>query len=371
MDLTSMRILHTESSMGLGGQEFRILHEAVGMQKRGHQVFLAAPPESQLTVEAQRRGMPIIPLTMSTGRWVFLVFRFMKIYEKFRIEVVNTHGSIDSWTASLAGRLSPRAPVIIRTRHKSTPVSNTFRHRLLYAKLPNRVLTTGESVRQELIENIGVEPAKIVSIPTGVDLDKFSPREPDFLLKRSLEIGGDQQIVGTIAFLRDYKGVNIFLQAAAMVIAKNPLVTFLVIGDGPEKHNLENLAHELSLDGHVRFLGFRDDIPGLLSILDVVVLSSLNSEGVPQALTQALAMERAVVATSVGGIPEIIREEETGLLVPPGDAGRMAFALLRLLNERELRSRLGKTGYCYVNQSLSLAKMLDKTEALYREAVSK
>ena len=110
-----MRILHTESSVGLGGQEYRILHEVVGMQKRGHQVYLAVSPTSQLATHAQEQGVPIFPLTMTMWHFGFLIYQFMKIYSEYDIEIVNTHGSIDSWTASIAGRLSKRAPVIIRS----------------------------------------------------------------------------------------------------------------------------------------------------------------------------------------------------------------------------------------------------------------
>ena len=345
----------------------RVLEEAVGMQERGHQIYLAVPPFSQLARQAQKKGVPILPVKMSLWRWAFLVHQFLKIYDAYRIEIVNTHGSLDSWTASIAGRLSKCSPVVIRSRHKSTPVTPTFRHRWLYGKLSQAVIATGESVRQGLIEKTGVLPSRIISIPTGVDLTKFFPRKPDPLLKQKIGFGKNDHVVGTIAFLRDYKGVDVFLQAAALVIREKEQVKFLIVGDGPERENLEVLREKLGLSKHVYFLGFQENIPEILSIMDMVVLCSVRHEGVPQVLTQALAMEKAVVATNVGSISELVRDGVTGMLVSPQNPRELSSRLLSLIEDERLRECLGQEGRKLIVDVYSRKMMLDKMEAWYRE----
>lgn len=360
-----LHILHTESSLGLGGQEFRILNECLGMQDRGYEIFLVGQPESQLMKRAQQSGIMFLPLRMNRLNWVFLIISFLKIIKHYNIDIISTHGSIDSWTASIAGRLSKQKPLIIRNRHKTVPIANTLRHRILYHKLPHVVVTTGEKLRKDLIEKNGIKESCVYSIPTGVNLSIFYPRQPDINLKKTVGINSEDKVIGTIAFLRDYKGVADFLRAAKLLHEKRKDLKFLVIGEGPEKDLVSQTVRDLNLQHCVFLLGFREDIPNLLSIMDIVVLSSLNAEGVPQVLTQAFAMERGVVATQVGGIPEIVRHRETGILVNPGDPGEMALAINEVLQDELFRRELGKAGRKLIVQKYGLTEMLNQTINLY------
>ena len=359
------RILHTESSRGLGGQEYRVLHEVMGMKDRGHQVILAVQPSSQLKDRALKCGLCVEPVDMRKSRWIFLVSSFTRLISKYNIDVINTHGSIDSWTASLAGRLSRNKPLIIRTRHKSTPISNTFRHRFLYRVLPHGIVTTGQVVREAMIQNNGIEESRIVSIPTGVDLSRYTPYAPDEDLKKEWQIDLGDLVVGTVAFLRDYKGLGYFLEAARLVADKMSNVWFWIIGSGPVQKELEQQIAVLGLRERVLLTGFREDIPQILGFMDVFVLSSISAEAVPQVLTHALAMERAVVATKVGGVSEVVQDGCSGLLCPPKDSAGLADKILTLLMAPDLRARLGQTGRRIVLNSYGVESMLDKTEALY------
>jgi len=365
LKMKRLNILHTESSLGLGGQEFRILNECLGMQARGHKIFLVVQPGSQLLERAQKAGLMFLPLRMNRVSWGLLILSFLKIIKQYDIDIVSTHGSIDSWTASIAGRLSKHKPRIIRNRHKSVPISNTLRHRLLYHKLPHMVVTTGEQVRRDLIEKNGLAESRVVSIPTGVDLSVFYPRNPDVDLKTNFGMSPEDQVVGMIAFLRDYKGVGDFLQAAKLVYEKRRNVRFLVVGEGPEENLVSQKVRDLGLQSCVSLLGFRDDIPSLLSIIDVLVLSSLNAEGVPQVLTQALAMERGVVATHVGSIQDVVRHKETGMLVNPGKPGELASAIDEVLTNTPLRKDLGRAGRQLIVGKYGISEMLNKTISLY------
>ena len=289
--VSPLRILHTESSQGLGGQEYRTLRECLGMQARGHRVCLAVQPESRLCHEARATGLTVLTTPMRTVRWVPLIRTFRSWLMEFHIDVLNTHGSLDSWTAGIAARTVRPRPLIIRSRHISIPITPNFRHRILYQCLPHAIITTGERVREALIARNGLREDRVVSIPTGVDVSSFYPREADHSLKSTLGIPLDHLVVGSVAFLRDYKGIEDLLSAARTILADRDDVHFVIVGEGPEKASLQKMAQRFDIDNRVRFLGFREDVPNLLSLFHVVVLSSIAAEGVPQVLSQALAMK--------------------------------------------------------------------------------
>jgi glycosyltransferase involved in cell wall biosynthesis len=261
--------------------------------------------------------------------------------------------------------MAKRKPLIIRSRHKFTPISNNVRHRVLYKYLPHGIITASETLRQEFMVQFGVEPSKIATIPTGVDLDMFQPGHSDGWIKT--EFGFDAQclVVGTVAFLRQEKGLQYLIQAAKRVLEEVPQAWFLIVGDGPEKEPLKRKIQELGLSKRVIMAGFRQDIPRILGALDVFVLPSLG-EGTPQGVTQAFAMERPVVATAVGGVPEVVQDGINGFLVSPRDTTEMANCICKLLKDPALRDMFGKAGRKHVVEKYSSDGMLDKTEHFYK-----
>ena len=364
--MEKFRILHTESSQGLGGQEYRVLAEAQAMNRRGHEVVIAAPENSQLAKLARDGGLQCEAIPIGISGWGRLVPLFIKLLLKHQIQIVHTHGSQDSWTASLAGRLSSSRPVIIRTRHKSTPISVSFRHDVLYRYLPHAVTTTGEAVRQQLIVRNHLNPDAVISIPTGVDMQKFQPGTSGVALKNSLGIQVGQPVIGTVSFLRPEKGLDVLIDAVSLLQKEFSNVGCLIVGTGQGHQKLLAQIRQNNLDEIVILAGFRKDIPELLETMDVFALPSLE-EGMPQSLLQALAMERAVVASSVGGIPEIVRDRQTGYLVPPKDPGALAEKIGILLRDPVQRKIFGQAGRCAIADNYSLEAMLQKTEQLYSQ----
>ena len=362
--MVGFRILHTESSSGLGGQEYRVLSEAKAMSLRGHQVVIAAPGNSALARLADHEGLRCEAIPVGLSGWGLLVPKFLNVIVKHQIQIVHTHGSQDSWMAALAGRYSSCRPVIIRTRHKSTPVSASFRHTLLYRWLPHAVSTTGEAVRQQLIDHNGLHPSAVFSIPTGVDMERFRPGVPNEDVRRGLGIQGGQPVVGTVSFLRSEKGIDVFIEAIDLLKKEFPSVYCLIVGDGPEHQTLLSLIRKRRLEKTIVLTGFREDIPELLQMMDVFVLPSLE-EGMPQALLQAMAMERVVVASSVGGVPEVIRHGETGFLVPPRNPSALSQHLAWLLREPNQGKAMGQTSRQLIDSHYSMETMVKKTEALY------
>ncbi len=339
------------------------------MLGRGHSVTLAVPPESSLRDLAQRKGVPVIPITLRTARYVPLVYDFLRVIKRNAVQILNTHGSLDSWTASFAGRLSGQRPLIIRTRHKSTPVRANARHRVLYRRLPHAIVTTGETVRHQLVRGLDLDASRVVSIPTGVDFNLFKLVSPDSQIREGLGLSPEQVVVGCIAFLRGYKGLDCLIEAASQVVHSHPAARFVIVGSGPEEETLRHKIGSLGLSRHVILTGFREDVPALLASMDIVAVPSFEGEGIPQSLTQAMAMERPVVATAVGGIAEVVEHGATGLLVAPRDPQGLAEGLSLLIKDHDLRARLARAGRDRVVESYGLERMLDRTEELYKRLI--
>ena len=368
--MEKFRILHTESSQGLGGQEYRVLSEVREMSRRGHQVVIAAPENSQLVRLAKQEDILCEAIRVGICGWGRLMPIFLKLIAKHQVQIIHTHGSQDSWMAALAGRVSFCRPVIVRTRHKSTLVSDSLRHALLYRLLPHAVTTTGEAVRQQLINHNHLDPNAVFSIPTGVDIQRFHPGVSNEETKQALGIQVGQLVVGTVSFLRPEKGMEVLIEAMSLLKKDFPQVCCLIVGAGQERQTLLELICQRQLEETVILAGFREDIPELLRIMDVFVLPSLE-EGMPQSLLQALATERAVVASSVGGVPEVIQHGQTGLLVPPRDPIALAHQVAELLREPAKGKTMGKAGRQVIAHHYSVDSMLTKTEELYAALLEK
>jgi len=358
--------------MEMGGQEYRVLDEALGMATRGHEVIVAVPKGSQMASLAQQKQMSVELTASRKTSWINLVSTYLQIIRRHRIEIVNTHGSLDSWTASVASRLSSLKPIIIRTRHKSTPISQTWRHQWLYKHLPHGVMTTSESIRGEIVDRQGLNPGRTIAVPTGVDLRQFNVAAVDHDGCRSeMNIGQGNVVLGTVAFLRDYKGLHLCLDVVRILKKEFPSLVYLIVGDGPEERNLRAKTQNLGLTHDVRFLSFRRDIPRLLASMNVFILPSIGGEGVPQAVTQAMAMGVPVVATSIGGIPEVVIHEETGMLAPANNVEALTDCIRVVLNDMALRNKMISKAQALVTQSYSLDTMLDAVEQFYGEIFRK
>jgi len=355
-----LHIVHTESSAGWGGQELRILTESRGMIARGHRLTLIAPAETRISAEAGKYGVETVALTIAKKRprGVFALRRWLAAN---RPDVVNTHSSTDSWLAALSGW----AP-IVRTRHISAPVRANFANRWLYGSATRRVVTTGEFLRRHLLETLRLAPGHVVSIPTGIDLEKFD-RSKTRSARPELGIPADALVFGIVATLRSWKGHQQLLDA----FEKLPVKTHLVIaGDGPQRAPIESRIAGSGLRSRIHFLGHRDDVPELLAAMDCFVLPSYANEGVPQAIVQAMAMELPVVSTRVGAIDEAVRDGETGILLPAKDPAALAAAMRSLAENSSKRNEFGAAGRRLAEREFSLERMLASMEAVFYAAAS-
>ncbi len=292
-----------------------------------------------------------------------------------RITILHAHSS----KAGLVGRVAARlagTPLVFLTAHNSIFYEAwpfwkkslfAFAERLLN-RYTDRLITVSEALRDELIKRENLDQDKVVTIQNGIETELFETQVRRCFTLRNLDLPLSGQAVGMVARLAPQKGVTYFLQAAAM-LAGDYNVNFVVIGDGPLHRQLEEEALSLGIRDKVVFTGERDDVPFLLPALDVFVLSSLT-EGFPLTILEALAAGRPVVATRVGGVPEIIRDNINGLLVEPADPAGLAIAVASLLSDSDKAAAIGQAGKALVKEKFTAAVMVRKVEEEYKNLLS-
>jgi glycosyltransferase involved in cell wall biosynthesis len=361
----SFKIVHTESSCGWGGQELRILAESQGLLRRGHDVRILCPPTAPIFEAAQRRGVPVeaLPIARKNLRAVWAVWRWLVTHH---VDIVNTHSSTDSWLCSVASRLCRSRPRIVRTRHISGHVSRNRLTHWLYARGADQVVTCGERLRQSLIENNGLASQHVISVPTGVDTARFVPG-PTAAARQRLQLPTDGILIGIVAVLRRGKGHQYLLEALQRIPRAD--VRAVIVGDGPMREDIARRIQEWNLADRVRMVGQQEDVVPWLQALDIFVLPSWSTEGVPQSVMQAMSCQLPVVSTRYGSIDEAVVHNETGLLVPPKDASALAAALQQLIADDALRQRFAAAGRQRALARFDVDRMLDRMESVFQQVV--
>ena len=357
-----LRILHTEWSMGWGGQEHRILLECRKMEERGHRTLIACQPGSGILERARARGLRTEEVVIRGGFDPRAIAALWRIIRRERIQVVNTHSGKDSWAAGFAAKLA-RADLLVRSRHIALPISNNPLN-FVY-RMTDGIITTGEAVRDMMIHRNGMDPGKILSIPTGVSLARFDPSRADgSRIRAEFGIPAGVPVVSMVAVFRAMKRHDVLLQAAVRLVREHPGIRFLLVGEGPGRAGIEQAIRSSGLAGACLLTGHREDVPDLLAASDIVVLTS-DLEGVPQSLSQAMAMARPVVAAAVGGIPELVIDGRTGLIAEAGNADSFARQMSRLAGDPALRATLGDAAREHVLQGYTDDIMARRTEEFY------
>lgn len=363
-----LTVLHTEASNGWGGQEIRILSEMLGMKARGHDVLLATPPDTTIYAKASAAGISVFPVRMDNRSFISGVSGLRRLIKEHSVNIVNTHSSKDSWIGSLAGRLA--GVKVIRSRHISSKLNTNLFTKLVYGRLCDAVTTTGEFIKGQIITELGIDPARVRSIPTGIDVGRYDGISGR-TVREEFGVGPDGLVIGTAAVLRSWKGHEYVMQAMPKVRERFPEAKLMIAGEGPMRPYLEEFIRDNGLDDMVVLMGHRDDIAEVIAAFDVCVLASYASEGIPQFVLQSMASGKPVIGTTVGGIPEVVTDGVTGLLVPPKDSDAIAGAAVRLFSDAAMRARMGNAGRAVVYERHTLDVMLDEVERLYGEVLSK
>ena len=265
--------------------------------------------------------------------------------------IVHLHG----YSAANFGRIVARrlgVPNIVHEHAVLRVLPHQYVADYLLASRTDVAVAVSDAVRQFMIRGRSIAPDKIRTIPNGIDLATFQNVRADRVHQLRAEIGvlHDTRIVGTVTRLREEKGNEYLIRAVPRILEEMPNVVILIVGEGPLRRHLQALATGLGVGSAVRFLGFRSDVADMLGLFDVLVIPSLT-EGFPLALVEGMAAGKAIIATSVGGMPEVGVDGETVLFVPPGNPQELAEGVLRLLNDSDLRARLAgnarKSSTCF------------------------
>ncbi|MEO8228258.1 MAG: glycosyltransferase [Chloroflexota bacterium] len=278
----------------------------------------------------------------------------------YRAELVGTRAAI------ALGEIGRPRPYIVSTVHSSRIRSEEDRRvlRLLTPRI-DRLIAVSRSIVEKL-HHEGRDTAPISLIHSGVDLERYDHQEPCCTLREEYDLPSEGPIVGVVARLEPEKGHPTLLEAWPSVLAAVPDATLLVVGEGSRREALEALAHELGVAERVVFTGRRDDVPAVTAALDVAVLPSYR-EAQGLTILEAMALSRPIVASNVGGIPEMVEDGITGLLVPAHDADALGAAIVRLLRDHPLADTLGRAGHDLVHDKFCIERMVAAVEQIYDE----
>ena len=236
-------------------------------------------------------------------------------------------------------------------------------------RLATHVLAVSEAVQRDCVEGLGWPPERVSVVHTGIEIPPPVPPERAKAVRTELGVADDAPLVVTVARLSYEKGLDTLIDAAAAVRQRLPAAGFAVVGDGPDREALQQQIATRRLDDAVRLVGFRRNVSDWLAAADVVAVPSY-SEGMPNVVLEAMAAGRAIVATRVGGIPEAIRDGQTGRLVPPGDAGALAAAIVEAIDSPERRRAWGAAARREVEQRFTADRAVRGYEALYERVLA-
>ncbi len=348
-----------------GGQRQSLLL-AKELKRRGLPFFFIVQPESPLHQKACEAELPVLPFKMRNEFDLPAILRLAWAMKRKKCLLAHFHDAHSAAVGSVAASLA-KVPFRIITRRVDFPLKKNYFSRRKYMKNVDAIIAISEGVKKVLVEG-GVDPENIEVISSGIDFSSFEEdslalKSKDYL-HREFSFAVDDYLVGIVAHLADHKGHQYLIQATKILKQQSPKIKTIIVGEGPLSLELNKQAKELNVEDIVFFLGFRKDIPKILSSLDLFVLSSYL-EGMGSSILDAMASRLPVVATNVGGIPEVVIHGETGLLVPPRNPSALARAILMLYSNKTLASRLGQKGYELVHRKFSAEAMADKVVRLY------
>jgi len=363
----SMSVIQVIGNVAVGGAERHVRDLAVGLRARGVHVEVVCPRPGPLVEQLRSDGLPVRCLELAFPRpgdeygLDFAVVEHLERYFRERQpDVVHSHLYPAHLHASLAAARA-RVPGVVQTAHTLIVRPGD----VLLGRLTNvHTIATSRAVSR-LLTSAGVPREQIEVVYNGVGEAHFETDSKLVRVARRMLDLGDGPVLGVVSRLSSEKGIDVLLRATRRLVCRIQDLTVLVAGDGPQEADLRRLAHELDLDGVVRFLGARTDVPALNRLFDVFVLPS-REEACPIALLEAMAASCAVVATQVGGSAELITPGVNGLLVPADDPEALAEAIQQLIRDPTRRSALAQAARYRAANRFTLSRMVERTLNMYQ-----
>ena len=355
--------LHIDTAKTWRGGQNQVLLTVLGMRAFGHRAMLVAHGAGELRQRAQE-GLELIPLAPKTEMDLSAAWRLSRLIKQLGPDVVHAHDPHGVATAALALSMSTQLakPPLVAARRVDFHLKGNALSRWKYRQVDCFVCAS-DAIRAMLVAD-GVPAVRAVTVHEGIDLGRVEAA-PVADLHAELWLPHHAPLVGNVAALVPHKGQRHLIEAAAVVIQKVPDARFVIAGEGELRPQLERLIKERHLEKHVFLAGFRPDILSVHKAFDIFVMSSIT-EGLGTSLLDAMACGKPIVATTAGGMPEVVADGRTGILVPPRDHETMAAAIVKLLTEETARAEMGAAGLARVRTLFSAERMVQDTLAVYR-----
>jgi L-malate glycosyltransferase len=355
--------LHIDTAKTWRGGQNQVLLTVLGLRALGHRSMLVAHAAGELRQRAQE-GLELVPLAPKTEMDLGAAWRLSRLLKQLRPDVVHAHDPHGVAMASLALSMSTELdkPPLVAARRVDFHMKDNALSRWKYRQV-DCFICASEAIRQMVIAD-GVPAARAVTVLEGIDLGHVEAA-PVANLHAELWLPHHAPIVGNVAALVPHKGQRHLIEAAAIVVTKVPDARFVIAGEGELRPALERQIKDHHLEKHVFLAGFRPDVLSVHKAFDIFVMSSVT-EGLGTSLLDAMACGKPIVATTAGGMPEVVVDGRTGLLVPPRDHEAMANAIIRLLTDEGARRAMGAAGEARVRERFSAERMVQDTLAVYR-----
>jgi len=358
--------LHIDTARTWRGGQNQVLLTVTGLRAIGHRAALVAHPDGELFRRAAE-GLDLVPLAPRSEVDLSAAWRLSRLVRRLRPDLVHAHDPHGVAMAALALSMIPGGPTpafVVSRRvdfHLKANSLSRWKHRQV-----DCFVAASEAIRQ-LLRTDGVPDERTVTVHEGIDVDHVR-LAPAVNVHEALWLPHHAPLIVNVAALVPHKGQRYLIEAAPLVLRQVPDARIVIFGEGELRAHLEHLVRELRLEKHVLLPGFRADILGCIKGADLFVLCSVT-EGLGTSLLDAMACRKAVVATRAGGIPEVVDDPHTGLLVPPRDAAALAQAIVDLLRDDGRRQRMGEAGFARVGSRFTVERMVAETATLYERIV--
>ncbi|HWP48570.1 MAG TPA: glycosyltransferase family 4 protein [Candidatus Limnocylindrales bacterium] len=351
------------------------LNLSKGLRDRGHKVTILGLPHSPVIRRAEEENFPILtsfdlwgfnPYTLYKG------FRgFLRFLNQERFDVINAHRSEGYCFVALAAKLAQNKPALVRTRGDMRPVRNNPLNRFLYGKWTDKVITSGEVIRRNLCRDLFLSAHQVQTIYGSVDLQRFHPFLDGRVKRKELTLEENVKLIGIIGRVGYIKGHQYLIAAASKIIQIDPSVRFLLAIKEEDEDivRLKDLIGQLHLSPYFILTGFHPDIEKVMAALDIGIVTSIGSEANCRVVLELMASGKPIVATQVGIIPEVIDNGVNGVLVPPKNSEALAEAIGFLLKNPEKARSLAQEARKTAERRFNIHRLVEETEAVYREAL--